>query len=161
MLSRAVKSGVYALNQKCTGHVNRVDTKRIAATVSENSAQQSAKRSETSLPLLHISTAALDNKVAIWIADNGPGISLEIQDRIFDPFFTTKAVGEGAGLGLSISHQIVTVQHGGKIKCYSVPGQGTKFLVELPIVLAAKGTANEKLSEPTACSNQLEAAVSA
>ena len=144
---------------------NRVDTKRIAATVSENSAQQSAKRSETSLPLLHISTAALDNKVAIWIADNGPGISLEIQDRIFDPFFTTKAVGEGAGLGLSISHQIVTVQHGGKIKCYSVPGQGTKFLVELPMVLAAKGTANEaaneKLSEPTACSNQLEAAVSA
>lgn len=137
--------------------LNRADIlKRIAAKVPDNSAQQLTERSEPSLPLLHISTAALDNKVAIWIADNGPGISLEIQDRIFDPFFTTKEVGEGAGLGLSISHQIVTVQHGGRIKCYSVPGQGAKFLVELPIVL----TASEKLPEPTTCSNSLATAVS-
>ncbi len=122
------------------------------AEVSKNSAECS----EASPPLLHISTAALGDKVAIWIADNGPGISLEIQDRIFDPFFTTKEVGEGSGLGLSISHQLVTVQHGGNIKCYSVPGQGTKFLVELPVLLSAK----EKLPEPTICSNALEAAVS-
>ncbi len=102
--------------------------------------------SDKKVPLLNISTAVLeDNSVAIWIADNGPGISPEIKDRIFDPFFTTKAVGEGSGLGLSISHQIVTVQHGGKIKCYSVPGQGTKVFVQLPVTLAA----STKLSEPT------------
>lgn len=85
-------------------------------------------------PSIHISTEVSDdNHVSIWVADNGPGVSPEIQDRIFDPFFTTKEVGSGTGLGLSISYQIVTQQHGGKLKCYSVPGQGAKFLVELPV----------------------------
>lgn len=82
---------------------------------------------------LTVSTELTDEgKAAIWIADNGPGIDLEIQDKIFDPFFSTKEVGGGAGLGLSISHQIVEMQHGGRLRCYSVPGQGTKFLIELP-----------------------------
>ena len=86
---------------------------------------------------LTISTECLnDNKIAIWLADNGPGIAPEIQDRIFDPFFTTKEVGSGAGLGLSISYQIIAMQHGGSILCHSVPGQGTKFLVELPVSIA-------------------------
>ena len=84
-------------------------------------------------PCLHISTEVADSHVAIWIKDNGPGIAPEIQDRIFDPFFTTKDVGAGTGLGLFISHQIVTEQHAGKLKCYSVPQQGTKFLIELPV----------------------------
>ena len=88
-------------------------------------------------PLLHISTVISDavekENVAVWISDNGPGISPEIQDQIFNPFFTTKEVGEGSGLGLSISHQIVVVQHCGALKCYSVPGQGAKFLIELPV----------------------------
>ncbi|MGI8934309.1 response regulator [Leptolyngbya sp. BC1307] len=89
-------------------------------------------------PLLHISTAiAQNNRVAVWIADNGPGILPEIQERIFDPFFTTRAVGQGTGLGLSISYQIVTGQHQGRLKCYSMPGQGAKFLIELPVCLAA------------------------
>jgi two-component system, NtrC family, sensor kinase len=91
---------------------------------------------EAKSPMLHISTAVVDeHRVAIWIADNGPGVAFEIQDRIFDPFFTTKDVGEGTGLGLSISYQIVSVQHGGKLKCYSVPEQGAKFLIELPVQL--------------------------
>ncbi|MGB3297472.1 MAG: response regulator [Phormidesmis sp.] len=90
-------------------------------------------------PMLHVSTTVIDrDRIAIWIADNGPGISPEIYSRIFDPFFTTKAVGQGIGLGLSISHQIVTLQHSGKLKCYSVPGQGAKFLVELPVRLSGK-----------------------
>ena len=83
-------------------------------------------------------------QVAIWITDSGPGISPEIQDRIFDPFFTTKEVGGGAGLGLSISHQIITVQHGGSLKCYSVPGQGAKFFIELPAALAQPSAPAEK-----------------
>ena len=89
-------------------------------------------------PVLHISTAiAQNNRVAVWIADNGPGILPEIQERIFDPFFTTRAVGQGTGLGLSISYQIVTGQHQGRLKCYSMPGQGAKFLIELPVCMAA------------------------
>ncbi|MEO0706156.1 MAG: response regulator [Cyanobacteria bacterium J06649_5] len=95
-------------------------------------------------PKLHIATStthceSTENQVvSILITDNGPGISPEIQDRIFDPFFTTKDVGAGTGLGLSISHQIVAGQHGGTLKCYSVPGQGTKFLIELPVRLKSK-----------------------
>ncbi|NJM98431.1 MAG: response regulator [Phormidesmis sp. RL_2_1] len=94
------------------------------------------------LPLLHISTSVTeDGRVMVWIADNGPGILPEIQERIFDPFFTTKDVGGGAGLGLSISYQIVIEQHRGKLKCYSVPGQGAKFVIELPVELEKQAIA--------------------
>ncbi len=69
----------------------------------------------------------------IVIADNGPGISHEIQAKIFDPFFTTKDVGEGTGLGLTMSYQTVVNQHKGNLKFYSEPGLGAEFLVEIPI----------------------------
>jgi hypothetical protein len=72
--------------------------------------------------------------VVIRIADNGPGIPLAVQPRLFDPFFTTKPIGKGTGLGLSISYQIVVAKHGGELRCHSVPGQGTEFWIELPVV---------------------------
>ena len=71
--------------------------------------------------------------IVIRIADNGPGMSQEVQKKIFDPFFTTKPVGSGTGLGLSICHQIVVEKHGGHIKCVSAPGQGTELIVEIPL----------------------------
>jgi PAS domain S-box-containing protein len=83
---------------------------------------------------IHISTQIVESKIIICIADNGLGMRTEIQSRIFDPFFTTKSPGKGTGLGLSISYQIVVDRHGGEIKCHSVFGQGTEFLIELPIV---------------------------
>ncbi|MEO1353553.1 MAG: PAS domain-containing protein, partial [Cyanobacteria bacterium J06635_15] len=70
--------------------------------------------------------------VSIHILDNGPGIPEEIMGRIFDPFFTTKAVGKGTGIGMSISHQIITERHDGKIQCFSSPGQGAQFVIEIP-----------------------------
>jgi signal transduction histidine kinase len=73
------------------------------------------------------------DRVAIRIIDNGPGIPEEIRGRIFDPFFTTKAVGQGVGLGLSTSYQIVVNKHGGELKCFSQPGQGTEFWIEIPV----------------------------
>lgn len=73
------------------------------------------------------------DRVAICIADNGLGIPKEVQQRIFDPFFTTKPVGKGTGMGMSISYQIITEKHQGSIWCDSVPGQGTKFWIEIPI----------------------------
>jgi PAS domain S-box-containing protein len=76
-----------------------------------------------------------DNMVVIRIADNGAGIPLQMQQQIFDPFFTTKSVGKGTGLGLSISYQIVVERHGGQLKCFSTPGEGTEFWIELPIRL--------------------------
>jgi signal transduction histidine kinase len=71
--------------------------------------------------------------IVIRISDNGPGIPKEVKKRIFDPFFTTKPVGEGTGLGLSISYQIVVEKHGGQLRCISEPGQGTEFVVEIPL----------------------------
>lgn len=72
--------------------------------------------------------------IIIRIADNGCGMSEEVQQKIFDPFFTTKPVGSGTGLGLSISYQIVVEKHQGQLSCLSLPGEGTEFAIELPIV---------------------------
>jgi signal transduction histidine kinase len=74
-----------------------------------------------------------DQQVAIWIADNGSGMTEQIQARLFDPFFTTKPVGAGTGLGLSISYQIVVKKHGGQLQCWSELGQGTEFLIQIPL----------------------------
>ena len=68
----------------------------------------------------------------VEVADSGPGIPIEAQEKIFDPFYTTKAPGEGAGLGLSISHGIVVEKHRGQISVSSRPG-ATRFAVKLPI----------------------------
>jgi signal transduction histidine kinase len=74
-----------------------------------------------------------ENQIVISIADNGLGIPDTIRPKIFDPFFTTKPIGQGTGLGLSVSYQIVTDLHGGKLSCYSTIGQRTEFIVTLPI----------------------------
>ena len=84
---------------------------------------------------IRIHTEVVEHKwVIIRIADNAFGIQAEVQPRIFDPFFTTKPPGKGTGLGLSISYQIVVDKHGGQLRCHSVPGVGTEFVIELPIV---------------------------
>lgn len=74
-----------------------------------------------------------ENQVHISIADNGPDIPLDVQHKIFDPYFTTKGVGKGTGLGLAISQQIITEKHGGTLSIHSQPGQGTEFVISLPI----------------------------
>jgi PAS domain S-box-containing protein len=71
--------------------------------------------------------------IAIRIADSGSGIPEQVQQRLFDPFFTTKPVGKGTGLGLSISYQIVVEKHRGRLKCISALGEGTEFVIEIPL----------------------------
>jgi two-component system, NtrC family, sensor kinase len=71
--------------------------------------------------------------VCITIADNGTGMSEDVKTKIFDPFFTTKPVGSGTGLGLTVSYQIVVENHKGMLNCTSQLGQGTEFLIEIPI----------------------------
>ncbi|MDC0835122.1 PAS domain S-box protein [Geitlerinema sp. CS-897] len=73
------------------------------------------------------------DRVRLSVSDNGVGMTPEICDRIFDPFFTTKPVGKGTGLGLSISYQIVVDRHGGALTCQSRRGEGTTFVVEIPV----------------------------
>jgi signal transduction histidine kinase len=83
-------------------------------------------------------TEACDDGVRIAISDTGAGIRAEHLDRIFDPFFTTKKVGAGTGLGLSTSFNIVR-RHGGTMRVESEPGVGTRFELQLPLLLDAIG----------------------
>ena len=81
-------------------------------------------------PVISVSTKMTDNKVEISVGDNGEGIPENVVDKIFQPFFTTKPTGQGTGLGLSISYDIIK-SHGGDIKVFSAPGEGTTFTVFL------------------------------
>jgi len=83
-------------------------------------------------PMLSATTRNLGDKVEIRIRDNGTGIPEEIKEKIFNPFFTTKPSGEGTGLGLSMSHDIIVKQHGGSIDVETEPGLFTEFKVVLP-----------------------------
>ncbi len=98
--------------------------------------------------MLTLTTSLKDGMIHLEVADDGPGIPREILGRIFDPFFTTKPVGEGTGLGLSVSYGIVKA-HGGRIWAESTPGRGTTLLVELP-VLSEAGEREEGAASPPA-----------
>jgi signal transduction histidine kinase len=89
-------------------------------------------------PTLSATTKNLGNAVEIRIRDNGTGIPLEVREKMFNPFFTTKPAGEGTGLGLSMSHDIVVKQHGGKIDVDTMPGAFTEFIITLPRTAAAQ-----------------------
>ncbi len=92
------------------------------------------KESLISTPKIWIRTKVIDkNYLQICIADNGCGIPENVYKRIFEPFFTTKEPGQGSGLGLSVSYQIIVEKHGGQIKCISEFGKGCEFLIEIPI----------------------------
>jgi signal transduction histidine kinase len=67
------------------------------------------------------------------VKDNGTGIPQHILDKIFQPFFTTKSTGEGTGLGLSLAYEIVTKGHGGELKVETKEGEGSVFIVYLPV----------------------------
>jgi len=83
-------------------------------------------------PQLFAATKDLGDSVEITIRDNGTGIPPEVRSRIFNPFYTTKPAGEGTGLGLSLSHDIVVKQHAGSIEVDTVPGEFTEFRIVLP-----------------------------
>jgi signal transduction histidine kinase len=84
-------------------------------------------------PIVAVNTAKQNGKVEIKIKDNGSGISKNIVDKIFQPFFTTKPTGQGTGLGLSLAYDIVKA-HGGEIKVSTKEGEGSEFIIQLPIV---------------------------
>ncbi|HVS92624.1 MAG TPA: ATP-binding protein [Mucilaginibacter sp.] len=84
-------------------------------------------------PTVEVSTSQQNGSVIISVKDNGPGIPEAIKDKIMQPFFTTKPTGEGTGLGLSLSYDIVVKGHGGKINVESKEGEGSEFTVMLPL----------------------------
>jgi len=83
-------------------------------------------------PVVSVSTKRNNGRVEIRVADNGNGIPQKVVDKIFQPFFTTKPTGQGTGLGLSLSYDIVKA-HGGEIKLETREGEGSAFIIQLPI----------------------------
>jgi len=91
--------------------------------------------SKANTPTITITTTEAEGWAVIQIADNGAGIAADVLPYIFEPFFTTKDVGEGTGLGLSMSYQIVVDEHKGHINCSPAAGGGTEFTVKIPLTL--------------------------
>jgi signal transduction histidine kinase len=85
-------------------------------------------------PMVTVRTQKVGEKVSISVHDNGAGIPEKIREKIFQPFFTTKPTGQGTGLGLSLSYEIVTKGHGGELRVMTKEGEGTEFIIHLPHV---------------------------
>ena len=115
---------------------------RVFLNLISNGFYAATKRKETANgdfePTLSASTKSLGNRVEIRIRDNGTGIPESVKEKMFNPFFTTKPAGEGTGLGLSMSHDIVVKQHGGKIDVSTEAGVFTEFIITLPRKLAVQ-----------------------
>ncbi|MBD1909222.1 MULTISPECIES: GAF domain-containing protein [unclassified Leptolyngbya] len=115
------------------GQINQVFMNLIGNAIDE---LETTKTDKGSSKIIIVCTRRIDaDWIEVSIQDNGRGIAEEIQTKLFDPFFTTKPMGKGTGLGLFISHQIVE-KHGGQLICRSKPGQGTDFVIRLPVKLA-------------------------
>ncbi|WP_412061763.1 sensor histidine kinase [Rubrivirga sp. IMCC45206] len=100
-------------------------------------------------PCVRVETAREDGAAVIRVSDNGPGVPVELRDRVFEPFFTTKPSGEGIGLGLSLSHEIVHARHGGTLAVEPNASGGATFVLTLP--------ASERAPHPAPCEDAVEA----
>lgn len=84
-------------------------------------------------PEISISVSVADDRLVITIADNGEGMTPEVKERLYENFFTTKPIGEGTGLGMAITRDIIEQKHGGKLTFTSAEGEGTTFTISIPI----------------------------
>lgn len=118
------------------GQLNQVFMNILANAIDmfdEMAQTRSLEDSKTNPQEITISTRVEANQVQIQIGDNGKGMTAELQAKIFDHLFTTKGVRQGTGLGLAIARQIVVEKHGGSLEAQSELGEGTQFLIQLPI----------------------------
>jgi signal transduction histidine kinase len=112
------------------------DLKRVLQNLFDNAFyalhEKKKQQPENYEPLLQVTTKKVDGKVEIAVKDNGTGIPETELDKVFQPFFTTKPTGEGTGLGLSLSYDIITKGHGGELKVETKNGEGATFIIHLP-----------------------------
>ncbi|MBD0344986.1 MAG: PAS domain S-box protein, partial [Coleofasciculus sp. Co-bin14] len=128
---------------------NAIDALESKRLTSEPLTAPFSPRIEICTEVVDTSELTEDSKsVIIRIKDNGSGMTERVMHMLFDPFFTTKPVGQGTGLGLSISYQIVVAEHGGRLECVSAPGQGTEFIIEIPIVQPKRQTSTNGHTTP-------------
>ncbi len=123
---------------KSIGKVNMIpqDMGRVILNLITNAfyAVNEKKQKDTDFkPIVSVSTKSLGNYISISVSDNGDGIPEKVKEKIFQPFFTTKPTGQGTGLGLSMSYDIVTKGHGGELQVTTKEGEGTTFIINLRI----------------------------
>ncbi len=123
--------------------VNVAEIEQVMFNLLKNAAQALAERPVERLPRIDVRIGIQDGFAVIEVADNGPGIPAAVRAHIFDPFFTTKQVGEGTGLGLSVSYAIIVQHHQGSIQVDSREGEGARFTVRLPCKRREKGVSHE------------------
>ena len=99
-----------------------------------NEKSKTSQLDESYEPTVSVSTKKIGDKVEIKVKDNGNGIPQKVLDKIFQPFFTTKPTGQGTGLGLSLSYDIIKA-HGGEIKVETKEGEGAEFIITIAINL--------------------------
>jgi len=122
----------------CIGKINIVpqDIGRVILNLINNAFYAVTEKKKLSAdsyePKVIVSTKRVNDKVEIKVADNGNGIPQKVLDKIFQPFFTTKPTGEGTGLGLSLSYDIITKGHGGELRVETKEGEGSVFIIQLP-----------------------------
>ncbi|NEQ63926.1 MAG: GHKL domain-containing protein, partial [Moorea sp. SIO4A1] len=120
-------------NDLSRAFINLLDNSCYAVQAKQQSYQSDQDQvDEAFTPTLRVKTQNLEQMVEIRISDNGIGIPPEIKDKIFHPFFTTKPTGEGTGLGLSMTHDIIVGQHGGTLKLETEVGAYSEFIITLP-----------------------------
>ena len=131
VLSHKLKHGIGVRREYATGlpniQANGSELNQVWTNLIDNAADALEEQGEITIRTRHEG-----EQVVIEIEDDGPGIPTEIQPRIFEPFFTTKPPGQGTGLGLDISYNIVVHKHRGNIEVFSEPGK-TCFQVWLPV----------------------------
>ncbi|MEH2205635.1 MAG: AAA family ATPase [Nostoc sp.] len=118
------------------GQLNQVFMNIIANAIDaldESNIGHKFEEIQANINRIAIKTSIENNAIKIAISDNGKGISEQVKNKIFDHLFTTKSVGKGTGLGLAIARQIVEETHHGKLSCNSIFGEGTEFIIEIPV----------------------------
>ena len=124
-----VTNAFYAVNER----LRQVQPVNNSVTLTSVYPKQEVSKDKRYEPTVTIRTKKLGDKVEIRVSDNGDGIPERILDKIFQPFFTTKPSGQGTGLGLSLSYDIITKGHNGQFSVETKEGQGSTFLIMLPI----------------------------
>lgn len=114
-------------------HARGGEINQVILNILVNAAQAIADQQRQEKGSIRVHTESDETWVTMTITDDGPGIPPEIVKKVFDPFFTTKDPGKGTGLGLSISYDIIVNKHKGKLSVQSIPGNGTKFSLSLPV----------------------------
>ncbi len=113
---------------------SETEIEQVILNLLKNAAQSMEKKENGNPSRIILRTMVEQNMARIEVEDNGPGIEESVKSNIFEPFFTTKPVGEGTGLGLSVSYMIITGNHNGTLEVESDLGKGTRFIIRLPLI---------------------------